>query len=1074
MRFETSHTTPSYLDRRLQLRMLSCVGVISIVMISLSLSRGRPSPETSAARRSAIAAANLTMSAAPVEHRVLKPDEVIILPTRQQPDEHAHQGPRGQWADEAAQEDSSADGALATSRHRADPANGDLFQPRGQERAETSSMFERRHGRSTSRETRAEDHDQQQTHREDVRHEDVHRPSTDSLWEEVTGGSVPTRPPVRARTLDPAPPQDRKSADWQVHTKAPKVPPRTDPLKDVVDQDSFDFDAFGQVADEPKKPVSKRAPDRREPIRNDDGQIVPPRSKPLLVDDEPPRRAPSESNRPAKEDRPLFSDEDLFDLTPPPVAAIPARKREAPRDSVSDAVERGTRAIPVDLRRRDERLLPDDSTGYEGDTGRGELAKVKINRQYLDVVQDNTMGIRLDEAKPYYWLLDHARRVAASKLEDAGLRDVQYINLMTDPDRFRGKPITIEGDLWRLYEFETSRNDYGVERVYEGWVFTGDSANHPYRVVFTSLPKGIEPGENLRKPVRLTGYFFKREGYQSNGGVHFAPTLLARRMTINPMPNGIPLTSGIVPYMIVIIMAVGLALLVTTVGFAIGDERSTRSSRERRGIHPQFSFADLTVPSPISVEESLREFAERERQNAISGAYGPLLSRQAAREHAVHDYSTSRQFALDDQRRQHERQNGVLQDWAARQQAMKDEHQPRHGTRSRAPRAGGSGGNDLDSDKLAQARHLVPKGNPPTRTVLEQAPIMVTSPTQFPPQSPTPAISSSPADPLSSIYAGTRTTELRSSQSDVIQSAVAPAVIPTNISYGASKLSEWEAEVTKLANRSSARTTANPLGVITVSESTTAAQIDHDRLARERVIRERSQRQQDEAEQQRREQFEHHRAEFDHAEQQRLQRERIEHERQLRDRLELERQERLRAEDERLDRERLEFERLDRERVARERTEHERVERERTRSHQEYDRTEPLVDDAFDSSEIADSSDSPTDGNETEPRKRRGGGWGWPRRRQSAEESVEPATDAFDETFESAEPDADRDTSGEPRKRKGGWGWPRRKKEADSTGAGEETASDESASDGNESPQSTSGWGRRRKHRRNWRNDETS
>ena len=105
-------------------------------------------------------------------------------------------------------------------------------------------------------------------------------------------------------------------------------------------------------------------------------------------------------------------------------------------------------------------------------------------------------------------LLDHARRVPTANLHRAAQDDVQYINLMTEPDRYRGEPITIEGDLWRLYELDASRNAYGVSKIYEGWIFTGDSSNHPFRVVCTSLPSGIEPGENLRKPVKVTGYFF--------------------------------------------------------------------------------------------------------------------------------------------------------------------------------------------------------------------------------------------------------------------------------------------------------------------------------------------------------------------------------------------------------------------------------------------------------------------------------------------------------------------------------------------------------------------------------------
>ncbi|WP_010587190.1 hypothetical protein [Schlesneria paludicola] len=1043
MRFETSQSTPSYLDRRLQLRMLSCVGVISIVMVTLSLARHRSSPPSTVDQRSATAVANLSFAAAPIEHRVLKPDEVIILPGEElevgdaQVTAHAHQGPRGQWADDAADDEASHDRVKVKARLRADdPANGDLFQPRELERSGTSPLFERRHVAKPI-------------------HRDANRPPTDSLWDDVTETPKKTNP-VRGRVPERAVPLDRKTPEWYEHAEKPAAPPRSDPLAGIIGRDDVDPDEIPR-----KSPVSKPAPSRR-----DESQIVPPRSKPLLDDEAPPRRSQPVNDRRLADDRTSPGDDSLFDLTLPPVTALPTRKKESPSgnsDSFSDAVERGTRAIPIDLRRRDDGWRTGGATESERDSERRRLATVEIDKSYLDVVQDNTMGIRREEAKPYYWLLDHARSVAASKLEKAGRRDVLYLNLMTEPDQFRGEPITIEGDLWRLYEYEASRNDYGVERVYEGWVFTGDSANNPYRVVFTSLPRGIEPGENLRKPVRLTGYFFKREGYPSNGGVHFAPTLLARRIGINPMPNGIPLTSGIVPYMIVVIMAVGLGLLVTTVGFAISDERSTRQGRQHRGNQPLLSFAGLAVPSPVSVEESLREFAERERQTAISGAYGPLLSRQAAREHAVHSYSTSKQFAIDDQRRQQERQNGILQDWSARQKAVQSENELAHGTRSRSVRVGWPGADDLDSDNLAPVRALVPKGNSLSRTVPEQSSLAVPSRTPLPTQT----VAATTAEPLASVYAA-RVAEPQPVHGQTQPSAIAQPSIPTNISYGASKLSEWEDEVAKLSNRSRSRGVS--LGTITVPETSNSTQIEQDRIARERVIRERVQRQQEESEQQRREQRDRERIEFE-----RLERERIERERQLRDQQERERQERLRVERERMDRERLEYERLDRERAERERLERERVAREQTTSRREYDRTAESAENAFDSSEIADSTGSSSAADSPrESGKRRGGGWGWPARRKNKDEEIEPSSETFDESFESTEPAAESDSSGEPRKRRGGWGWPRRRKESEQTPDSDETLSDDSGAESDDSQQSSFGWGRRRKHRRNWRNSNDS
>ena len=247
--------------------------------------------------------------------------------------------------------------------------------------------------------------------------------------------------------------------------------------------------------------------------------------------------------------------------------------------------------------------------------------ETRFDKGILHRVKDNTIGVRRDEAEAYYRLLYHARKVPTEQLERAGATDVQYINLMMQPERYRGEPVTIHGDLWRLYELEAGPNNLGLKILYEAWIFTADSDKNPYRVVFTSLPRELEPGVNLRKPVRVTGYFFKREGYASGGGVHVAPTLLAQRIIPFRPPGAPPSTDAIVPYMIGLISAVGLAFLVTLVSFAISDRRAARVALQRELNAPPPSFAGIDGGPMLTVQESLRLMEEQERQ-ALASAPG--------------------------------------------------------------------------------------------------------------------------------------------------------------------------------------------------------------------------------------------------------------------------------------------------------------------------------------------------------------------------------------------------------------------------------------------------------------------
>jgi hypothetical protein len=239
-------------------------------------------------------------------------------------------------------------------------------------------------------------------------------------------------------------------------------------------------------------------------------------------------------------------------------------------------------------------------------------ADPQLDRARLSAVRDNTLGIRADESEAFFYVLDHVRRVPGSSLERAAKEGVQYVNLMSDSTLFRGEPVTIVGDLWGLYEFPASANPYGLTRLYEAWIFTNDSSTHPYRIVATGLGDDLKPGHNQRTPVRVTGYFFKREGYESKGGLHVAPTLLARRITRYRSPSAPPPADGLAPIMLGVVVAIGLILSATLISFAWNDRRQPRLQRSLPEI-PRDTVRRLEALDLRSVPEQLRELAERER-----------------------------------------------------------------------------------------------------------------------------------------------------------------------------------------------------------------------------------------------------------------------------------------------------------------------------------------------------------------------------------------------------------------------------------------------------------------------------
>lgn len=800
MRFETSQSTPSYLDRRLQFRMLSFVGLISLVMVGLAVMNRHPSPTTDVAnRKSTISPDSLTYEVRR-EAPVLNPGEVIIAPIVED------NGPRGQIADAKSEESSQTD--LAGD-------DIDRFKPRSQERTSDNRFFARRSIPATKTETN--------TFTDDERTRTVQPATSDFAFNDdgtddrANEWQTPSRPKL-AKSLPATTPASSLETEWI-------------PSNDSADRARNEFDQDELPPREPptfdvETPKSSTVFDddrRNKPRQGPTGQTAP-KDAPMFDDDQTPLRSHRPESDPIDSPRKIskpgvndFPDEE-------PIQRRPAKSRKnTDFQTESPPIDQDPFSMPARTRKKDKlwQTQPPESEPFSED-----FESVRIDKRYLDQVKDNTLGIRKDESEIFYWMVDHARRVTTEALDRSGLSDVQFVNLMTEPDQFRGDPITIEGDLWRLYEVDAGPNEYGVKRMYEGWVFTSDSGHHPYRIVCTSLAKGIHPAESLRKPVRITGYFFKREGYRSNGGVHIAPTLIAHRIEINPTPNGIPLMAGIVPYMSGAILAIALALLVTVAAFAISDERS-RSDLEKSRTNLHVTFGDLQVAPTISIEETLRQLAERERESIVRGAYGPLMTRQAAREHAVHDEAASRQRQSDDERRQFEQQAQAIHKWAVRHQTNQWETHTLDTTKAAEPSYISLGRDELSSDMLEPARHVVSHDESIDESISipDHAPVApnhafaaaVTPVIQIPaPILPPPVPPTEPS----------------------FQPVVEVNPPAADFAFSASKLSEWEDEVTRMNRRTSSRTIVTQPDIAPL-EQTAAAQIERDRQAREQETRDR-------------------------------------------------------------------------------------------------------------------------------------------------------------------------------------------------------------------------------------------
>ena len=170
-------------------------------------------------------------------------------------------------------------------------------------------------------------------------------------------------------------------------------------------------------------------------------------------------------------------------------------------------------------------------------------------------------SVRPEEGVGYYAILNHARELPPRELKDAAKRfererfavvkndrdyrfyfrkpDAEFptfVDLFRAPAAYHGQPVTFRGHVRRIISFAAGENAYRFQQLHEVWLYVGEAQQNPVVVVCSELPRDIPVGPDVLVDfVAVTGYFFKRYGYEDRSGqTRFAPLILAHRLDWNP------------------------------------------------------------------------------------------------------------------------------------------------------------------------------------------------------------------------------------------------------------------------------------------------------------------------------------------------------------------------------------------------------------------------------------------------------------------------------------------------------------------------------------------------------------
>ena len=264
-----------------------------------------------------------------------------------------------------------------------------------------------------------------------------------------------------------------------------------------------------------------------------------------------------------------------------------------------------------------DRYKPDSSAahadGSADSQGNTENHELKLADELTALIKDNVVGIRESERELYYYLLAKTRDVPPEVLTEVSRPSIAFAVLMNESKDLLGEIVTVKGELRRLAAIPAGKNEFGIETVWEGWLFNADSGLNPYCIRMTSIPEGIPTGQELGSGVvvKVTGYFLKRYGYPAQQDrLHVAPLILAKNVHwYQKRQSSVPDDMGIVPYVLGFAGFLGVTIAILLFRFRSSDREFEKRHLRRLTAAPEGAIAAIKDLPTFELEDSLRQLS---------------------------------------------------------------------------------------------------------------------------------------------------------------------------------------------------------------------------------------------------------------------------------------------------------------------------------------------------------------------------------------------------------------------------------------------------------------------------------
>lgn len=231
-----------------------------------------------------------------------------------------------------------------------------------------------------------------------------------------------------------------------------------------------------------------------------------------------------------------------------------------------------------------------------------------VDPDYLKTVRDDFPFVKPD-VDAWFQLLDVLRGADRQELAAASVGRVTYVQMLQQPDVYRGRLVTVRGIMRRANRVPAPDNDYGIEHYYQTWITPQDDPNNLVVAYCLQLPEGFPIGMKLEESVELAGFFFKRWVYPAQDKPRTAPVVLAKSVVWHERPVAAAPPPDDSPRSIVTMVLVAVFFALTVTLYVYYRTAHGPRSEAADALDEQTLRESAVLPG---AEQSLKIFAEED------------------------------------------------------------------------------------------------------------------------------------------------------------------------------------------------------------------------------------------------------------------------------------------------------------------------------------------------------------------------------------------------------------------------------------------------------------------------------